>query len=115
MADDKMVELMMLMLNKSLIPEIDPSCDAKAQLHACTQARTKDVADRIDKVNARETSAAAYGCRGGVGSVRFFKGKREIRRPFLGYSSRAEIYMNIRLYVEAGDSIGASRRGLRWT
>jgi len=56
MAVDKAELLMLLRLNKQLIPEIASFRDAEAEINIRTQAREKAV---TDEVNAREAAVAA--------------------------------------------------------
>ena len=56
MAIDKFEQLMLLRLNKQLIPEIASLREAEVEINARTQSRKKAV---TDKVNAREAAAAA--------------------------------------------------------
>ena len=56
MAVDKVEQLMLLRLNKQLIPEIASLREAEVEINARTQSLKKAV---TDKVNAREAAAAA--------------------------------------------------------
>ena len=55
MAVDKVEQLMLLRLNKQLIPEIASLREAEVEINARTQSRKKAV---TDKVNAREATVA---------------------------------------------------------
>lgn len=59
-AVDNVVQLVLIMLYKQLIPDIASLRDA--EVHARTQARKKALTDKLDKVNPCKAAAATAPC-----------------------------------------------------
>ena len=71
MAVDMVEQLMLLRLNKQIIPEIVTFRDSEAEIRARIPRRKNAVTDKVDEVNAREAAAIAN-APGGVSAPESF-------------------------------------------